>query len=72
MASCPFVRNRKSSGRPVTSAFTGSLTCSSGICCRAPASAWPAFSRTKVCTRPDHGKLHYRQPCAACIKACQS
>jgi len=33
-------------GRPVTSDFTGSLMSSAGIHCRAPASAWPVFSRT--------------------------
>ena len=25
----------------------------------------------KVCSRPDHRKLQYCQPCTACIKACQ-
>ena len=46
MASSPLVWNRRSSGRPVTSDFTGSLMSSAGIHCRAPASAWPVFSRT--------------------------
>ncbi len=46
MASSPFARNRRSSGRPVTSDFTGSLMSSAGIRWRAPASACPVFSRT--------------------------
>ena len=46
MASWPLVRNRRSSGRPVTRDFTGSVMCSAGIHCRAPISAWPVFSRT--------------------------
>src|ERR1017187_10358851 len=46
MASCPFVRNRRFSGRPVTSDFTGSVMSSAGIHWRAPASACPVFSRT--------------------------
>ena len=46
MASWPLVRNRRSSGSPVIRDFTGSLMSSAGIHWRAPASAWPVFSRT--------------------------
>jgi hypothetical protein len=46
MASCPLVRNRRSSGSPVTSDVTGSLICSAGIHWRAPISACPVASRT--------------------------
>ena len=55
MASCPFVRNPRSSGRPVTSDFTGSSTCSRGIHCRAPTSAWPGLL-------PDVGQVHGVDP----------
>ena len=47
MASCPLVRNSRSSGRPMTSDVTGSSICSRGIHCRAPTSACPVFSRTQ-------------------------
>ena len=46
MASCPLVRNSRSSGSPMSSDFTGSSMCSRGIHCRAPISACPALSRT--------------------------
>ena len=43
----PLVRNRNSSGSPVTSDFTGSSMSSAGIHCRAPVSACPVLSRTQ-------------------------
>jgi hypothetical protein len=46
MASCPLVRNPRSSGSPITRDFTGSSRCSAGICCRAAISACPACFRT--------------------------
>src|SRR5215469_14453701 len=46
MASCPLVRNTRSSGKPMTSDRAGSATCSAGIHCRAPISACPVPSRT--------------------------
>src|ERR1035441_9166855 len=48
MASCPFVRNRRFSGRPVTSDFTGSVMSSAGIHWRAPARACPGLSPPHV------------------------
>ena len=51
MASCPLVRNSRSSGRPMTSDVTGSSMCSRAIHCRAPISECPVFSRTSdTCT----------------------
>jgi len=49
MASCPFVRNTRSAGRSMTRDFTGSAMCSAAICCQAPISACPVFSR--ICDR---------------------
>ena len=46
MASCPLVRNSRSSGSPMTRDFTGSAICSRGIHWRAPISACPVPSRT--------------------------
>ena len=43
MASCPLVRNSRSSGRPMTSDVTGSSMCSRGIHCRAPISSVPGL-----------------------------
>jgi len=46
MASCPLVRNSRSSGSLMSRDFTGSARCSRGIHCRAPISACPVFART--------------------------
>src|ERR1039457_6729548 len=46
MASCPLVRNTRSSGRPITRDFTGSAMWAAGIHCRAPIRECPVFSRT--------------------------
>lgn len=46
MASWPVVLNSRSPGRPITSDFTGSSTCSAETHWRAPISTCPARYRT--------------------------
>ena len=73
MASCPLVRNSRSSGSPMTRDFTGSSMCSRGIHCRAPISACPVPSRTydrctvliPLATRPAHPRYWRLTPAVA-------